>query len=368
MASPQPKSPKPVHSPKKKEESFLDYLGTLGRRKKIKEVEDLRIEESKAIDYEGRILDSEILPEDCHLEEGEERAVIERESYESASFQELVKILIEWINDELAPNRILVKSIEEDLYDGQVLHKLLETLSGARIDCVEMTQSNEGQREKLKVVLEKASQALGVPTWGQGLKWSVDAIHSKNVVAIVHLLVSLARHFRAPVRARLPENVIVSVVSVTKRNGQLIPAKVQEQLTTTYDEYGMKVERDAFDQLFDQAPEKLSVVKKSLLTFVNKHLSKINFEITDLDKQFHDGINLALLMGLLEGYFIPLHNLSLTPEAFDQKVNNVAFAFGLMKDAGLPKPKARPEDIVNYDLKSTLRVLYNIFSQYKNSP
>lgn len=43
------------------------------------------------------------------------------------------------------------------------------------------------------------------------------------------------------------------------------------------------------------------------------------------------------------GYFIPLHNLSLTPEAFDQKVNNVAFAFGLMKDAGLPKPKARPE-------------------------
>ena len=98
-----------------------------------------------------------------------------------------------------------------------------------------MTQSNEGQREKLKVVLEKASQAMGVPTWGQGLKWSVDAIHSKNVVAIVHLLVSLARHFRAPVRARLPENVVVSVVSVTKRNGQLIPAKVQEQLTTTYE-------------------------------------------------------------------------------------------------------------------------------------
>ena len=36
-----------------------------------------------------------------------------------------MKILIEWINDELASNRILVKSIEEDLYDGQILHKLL---------------------------------------------------------------------------------------------------------------------------------------------------------------------------------------------------------------------------------------------------
>lgn len=66
-------------------------------------------------------------------------------------------------------------------------------------------------------------------------------------------------------------------------------------------EYGMKVERDAFDQLFDHAPDKLTVVKKSLLTFVNKHLNKINIKVTDLDKQFHDGFYLALLMGLLEG-------------------------------------------------------------------
>ena len=41
-------------------------------------------------------------------------------------------------------------------------------------------------------------------------------------------------------------------------------------------------------------------------------------------------------------------------------------AFELMQDAGLPKPKARPEDIVNNDLKSTLRVLYNLFTKYKH--
>ncbi|OQR79621.1 beta-parvin-like [Tropilaelaps mercedesae] len=367
MASPQPKSPKPAHTIKKKEESFLDYLGTLGRRKKIKEVEDLAAEEANAIDYEGRILDQELLPEDCLLEEGEERAVITRESYESPQFEELINILIEWINDELAKHRIIVKNVEDDLYDGQILHKLLEQLTNSRIDVVEMTQNEEGQREKLKVVLERASQALGVPTWGHGLKWSVNAIHSKNVVAIVHLLVALARHFRAPVRARLPENVVVNVVSVTKRNGQLVPAKLQEQLTRTYDEYGMKVERDAFDQLFDHAPDKLTIVKKSLLTFVNKHLSKIYVDVKDLDREFHDGVKLAFLMGLLEGYFIPLYYLILKPDNFEQKVNNVTFAFGLMKDAGLPKPKARPEDIVNYDLKSTLRVLYNIFMQYKNA-
>lgn len=48
------------------------------------------------------------------------------------------------------------------------------------------------------------------------------------------------------------------------------------------------------------------------------------------------------------------------------QVHNVAFSFELMQDVGLPKPKARPEDIVNMDLKSTLRVLYNLFTKYRN--
>lgn len=107
----------------------------------------------------------------------------------------------------------------------------------------------------------------------------------------------------------------------------------------------MKCERDAFDALFDHAPEKLQVVKKSLITFVNKHLSKVNLEVLDLDSQFHDGVYLVLLMGLLEGFFVPLYDFHLTPEDFDQKVHNVAFAFELMQDVGLAKPKARPEGL-----------------------
>ena len=32
----------------------------------------------------------------------------------------LQQILIDWINDELAEQRIIVQSIDEDMYDGQV--------------------------------------------------------------------------------------------------------------------------------------------------------------------------------------------------------------------------------------------------------
>ena len=80
-----------------------------------------------------------------------------------------------------------------------------------------------------------------------------------------------------------------------------------------------------------------------MVTFVNKHLSKVHLEVTDLDSQFHDGVFLTLLLGLLEGFFVPLGSFHLTPKNHDQKVHNVAFAFELMQDIGLPKPKARPE-------------------------
>jgi hypothetical protein len=62
-------------------------------------------------------------------EENEERSMIEPRSFEEPKLKELIAVLIEWINDELADQRIIVKDIEEDLYDGQVLQKLLGKLS-----------------------------------------------------------------------------------------------------------------------------------------------------------------------------------------------------------------------------------------------
>ena len=67
--------------------------------------------------------------------------------------RQLLEVLIDWINDELADQRIIVKNIEEDLYDGQVLQKLWEKLNGQQLDVLEVTQSEEGQRQKLAVVL-----------------------------------------------------------------------------------------------------------------------------------------------------------------------------------------------------------------------
>ena len=71
----------------------------------------------------------------------------------------------------------------------------------------------------------------------------------------------------------------------------------------------------------------LQVVKKSLVTFVNKHLNKINLDVNDLDTQFADGVYLCLLSGLLEGYFVPLHDFHLTPQVLYLSILQIAHYF-----------------------------------------
>uniref|UniRef100_A0A8C2RZ13 Parvin alpha n=1 Tax=Capra hircus TaxID=9925 RepID=A0A8C2RZ13_CAPHI len=329
-----PKSPTPKSPPsRKKDDSFLGKLGgTLARRKKAKE------------------------------EENEVRTMVDPNSRSDPKLQELMKVLIDWINDVLVGERIIVKDLAEDLYDGQVLQKLFEKLESEKLNVAEVTQSEIAQKQKLQTVLEKINETLKLPP--RSIKWNVDTVHAKSLVAILHLLVALSQYFRAPIR--LPDHVSIQVVVVQKREGILQSRQIQEEITGNTEALSGRHERDAFDTLFDHAPDKLNVVKKTLITFVNKHLNKLNLEVTELETQFADGVYLVLLMGLLEGYFVPLHSFFLTPDSFEQKVLNVSFAFELMQDGGLEKPKPRPEDIVNCDLKSTLRVLYNLFTKYRN--
>jgi parvin len=95
-------------------------------------------------------------------------------------------------------------------------------------------------------------------------------------------------------------------------------------------------------------------------------LEKIDLKVDDLDTQLDSGVNLIYLMGILEGYFIPLHAFHSEPESNEQKVENCRLLFKLIDDAGLQKPNCSPEEIANGDLKSILRIMYSLFSHYKD--
>lgn len=59
----------------------------------------------------------------CFKEENEERSALEMS--EKKKLEPLIKILINWINNELAEKRVIVKDLMEDMYDGQILQMLI---------------------------------------------------------------------------------------------------------------------------------------------------------------------------------------------------------------------------------------------------
>uniref|UniRef100_A0A915NDR4 Calponin-homology (CH) domain-containing protein n=1 Tax=Meloidogyne javanica TaxID=6303 RepID=A0A915NDR4_MELJA len=134
------------------------------------------------------------------------------ESRDDPKVKEIHYLLIYWLNEELAQDRIVVRNLQEDIFDGQVIQKLVEKLA-----------------------------------------------QIKDIVAILHLLISMALHFRAPIR--FPTNVNVQVLIYTRNGKQINKNIITEQLTTKQTELAPKGERDAFDTLFDHGPDKLQHVK-----------------------------------------------------------------------------------------------------------
>uniref|UniRef100_A0A8B9F390 Parvin gamma n=1 Tax=Amazona collaria TaxID=241587 RepID=A0A8B9F390_9PSIT len=230
------------------------------------------------------------------------------------------QLLIDWINTTLKEEHIVVKSLEEDLYDGLVLHHLLENLGSLKLDVDKIALTEKKQRQKLSVILEAVAKCLQLEE--SQLKWSVESILTKDLVSTLHLLVAIAKHFKP--NLAMPPNVqvetitieviIVSIfVTVDPRDllARLICLELGRNVCAAVK--NIFVFYDAFDELFSRAPDKLDAVKKVLLHFVNQHVGKLGLNVKDISSQFADGVILLLLIGQLEGYFLNLKHFFLTP-------------------------------------------------------
>ena len=111
------------------------------------------------------------------------------------------------------------------------------------------------------------------------------------------------------------------------------------------------------------------------------------FLATDMRTSFSDGCYLIMLIGQLDGYFVPHYSYhipgnlltfsekrfqkkpnALSADSDEKKLKNVELALELIGEAGckLP-PKVRPMDIVHHDTKSTLRVIYCVYEKFCKS-
>ncbi|XP_060045114.1 gamma-parvin isoform X4 [Erinaceus europaeus] len=281
-------------------------------------------------------LPKEVSPPVEELPQGEKKKFLPPTSRKEPKFEELQKVLMEWINTQLLPEHIVVRSLEEDIFDGLILHHLFP-------------------------------------------------IFNKDLLATLHLLVALATRFQPDLP--LPPNVQVEVIFMESTKSGLKSEKLVEQLTECSTEKDQS-SQDAFDELFKVAPEKVGAVKEgpwppawrpptrarawgfvfsgqAIVQFVNQKIDRLGLSVQNLDTQFADGVILLLLIGQLEGFFLHLKEFYLTPSSPAEMLHNVTLALELLKDQGLLSHPVSPEDIVNKDTKSTLRVLYSLFHKHK---
>merc|ERR1712066_277881 len=94
------------------------------------------------------------------LREGDMRSSVPSTSQSEENVQLLMTNLKNWINTSLQKDRIIVRSLENDLYDGLVLQKLLEALSGIKIGIPEVTQNRDEQKRKLSLILNHINEEL----------------------------------------------------------------------------------------------------------------------------------------------------------------------------------------------------------------
>lgn len=297
---------------------------------------------------------------------GGKQKLIQPTSLNDPKLEKLKEALVCWINSTLKAEHIVVQTLEEDLYDGLVLHHLLSRLAGVKLPVEEIALTSTAQIRKLEVILEELDRRLSQQD-GSEIKWSIKLIHSKDLLATIHLLVAIVRRFQPDLD--LPANVKVEVV-VIEATKSGIKTEVQTEILTDARDAGSDSQEtsereDPIEELLKLEPHKVNTVKKAILHFVNQNMSTLGLQVADLEKQFADGVILLLLIGQLEGFFIPLHDFHLTPVNPSEMLHNVTLALDLLTDIGLQTFSVDPQDIVSQDVPATLKILYTLFKKHR---
>ncbi|XP_061772882.1 gamma-parvin isoform X3 [Nerophis ophidion] len=285
--------------------------------------------------------------------------MIQPDSLKDPKLDKLKEVLLGWINESLKAEHIVVQSVEEDLYDGLVLHHLLARFAGVHLTLEEMALTASAQIRKLEAVLEELEKRLEQ----QDTKWDVSLIHKKDLLATLHLLVAMVTRFQPEVE--LPSNVKVQVVVLeVSRTG--IQSDVQTEVLTEDSSSPLFPRRDNAQEVSDTTDDPMEQLMdmETMLNFVNKTMAGVGLQVSDLDQQFSDGVILLLLIGQLEGFFIPLSDFRLTPDSHEHMLHNVSLALSLLADLGLQVSAVQAQDVVSQDVAGTLKVLYALFRKH----
>ena len=168
-------------------------------------------------------------PESYLLGEGDERSMLHPNSCNDPDFKQTISVLFNWLNTSLSRDAIIVRSFENDLYDGYVLAKLIEFQQpSVRLldDTDDVPLSEDAKKKTLRTVLQYLDRSLREQN--QTIKWTFAQIYSRDLIGILHLLLTLMKFFNVKIRYNLPKNLLLKVIVVKKIEGLLQTKIVNE--------------------------------------------------------------------------------------------------------------------------------------------
>ena len=182
-------------------------------------------------------------PESYYLEEGDERSMLEPHSSHNPDFKQTINILLNWMNSILSKDSIIIRSFEDDLYDGYILGKLIEHYQPTiRLLYNEIPLSEEMKKKTLRRVLNYLETCLT-----QSIKWTFEQIYNRDLISILHLLLTLIKFFNIQTRYDLPKNLLLKVVVVKKINGLLQTKIVNESFIDDHERELTSVRKKIID-------------------------------------------------------------------------------------------------------------------------
>jgi parvin len=186
-------------------------------------ISSLRLEQQQQIN-EGIYPLFNIDPESYLLDEGDERSMLEPNSYNNPDFKQTINVLFNWINSTLNKDSIIVRSFEDDLYDGYILGKLIEFYQpNTRLLYDDIPLSEDSKKQTLKRVLNYLDTCLTQP-----IKWTFEQIYNRDLISILHLLLTLMKFFNIKTCYDLPKDLLLKVIVVKKLNGLLQTTIINE--------------------------------------------------------------------------------------------------------------------------------------------
>ncbi|KAM7397009.1 hypothetical protein PAMP_020008 [Pampus punctatissimus] len=227
---------------------------------------------------------------------------------------------------------------EEDNMDS------MARLAGVQLPVMDIALTSKNQIQKLEVILEELDKRLGLQDSSQ-IKWNVKFIHNKDLLATIHLLVAM--------------------VSKSGFKSEVQMEALTEESNTGSNSLSNTEMEDPIKKLLMLEADKVNTVKKAILHFVNQNMSNMGLQVDDMDKQFSDGVILLLLIGQLEGFFVPLYDFNLIPVNESEMLHNVTLALDLLNDTDMQLSSVDPQDIVSQDIAATFRILYTLFKKHK---